>query len=232
MNTKQILEDLDKHASEFNFPVLDNEYVEFAAARLSAFRAATEWLLVFEVLGFSTREVEFVNDLYAFGSCVEAEGFISEEIPVKSTATQPLFDSETRECIADLAGWAVKIGKEEIFFSPSFEEYAKAGIACERESGPGSLTEIELLRFLVYRLGERRLFMSDEALLSHFPACRNLEKLAQTTEWQHPNIAQGEKPSRNISLITLVEALSKTDPLLFKQGCPNTNWRFWSPGPK
>ena len=33
MDTNQILEDLDKHASEFNFPVLDNAYVEFAATR-------------------------------------------------------------------------------------------------------------------------------------------------------------------------------------------------------
>ena len=41
MNTKQILEDLDKHAAEFNFPVLDNAYVEFGAGRLSAYLSAT-----------------------------------------------------------------------------------------------------------------------------------------------------------------------------------------------
>ncbi len=50
MNTKQILEDLDKHAFEFNFPMLDNAYVEYAAARLSAFRGIKDWLIVFEVL--------------------------------------------------------------------------------------------------------------------------------------------------------------------------------------
>jgi hypothetical protein len=46
MNTTQILKDLDKHAREFNFPVLDNAYVEFAAARLTAFRSDKDWLLV------------------------------------------------------------------------------------------------------------------------------------------------------------------------------------------
>jgi len=63
MNTARILKDLDKHASEFNFPVLDNAYIELAAARLSAFQGVKDWLIIFEVLGFSTKEMEFVDDL-------------------------------------------------------------------------------------------------------------------------------------------------------------------------
>ena len=74
MDTKQILEDFDKHASEFNFPVLDNSYIEFASARLSALQGAKDWMVVFEVLGFSKREIEFVDDLYVFGSCGERRG--------------------------------------------------------------------------------------------------------------------------------------------------------------
>ena len=107
MDSKQILEDLDKHAKEFNFPVLDNAYVEFAGARLSAFRGARDWLIAFEVLGFSVKEVMFVNDLYAYGSCVAREGFISEQIPFTSTAENPLFDVETNECIADWSRWSI-----------------------------------------------------------------------------------------------------------------------------
>jgi hypothetical protein len=224
---KQILEDLDKHASEFNFPVLDNAYIEFAAARLSAFQRVKDWLVVFEVLGFSTREVEFVNDLYAFGPCVEQEGIIGEEIPLSSSPKQPLFDAETNECIADWSHWAIKIGDQELSFSPTPEEYAEAGILIDGEPGRGSLSEIEVLRFLVYRLGETRLFMSDEALLSHFPKCKNLEKFVQTTQWQHPDVAEGEKPSRNISIRSLVEALFQENPSLFKPGRPNTHWKFW-----
>jgi hypothetical protein len=226
-NTKQILEDLDKHASEFNFPVLDNAYVEYAAARLSAFQGVKDWLIIFEVLGFSTREVEFVNDLYAFGSCVEREGIIGEEIPLCSSPEHPVFDSETNECLADWTRWAIKVGNEEMSFSPTPEEYAEAGIVIGREPGRGSLSEIELLRFLVHRLGEKRFFLSDEALLSHFPKCQKLEKLVQTTQWQHPNVAKEEKPSKNTSIRSLVEALSQRNPALFRQGRPNTHWRFW-----
>jgi len=227
MNTKQIFEDLDKHASEFNFPVLDNANVEFAAARLSAFQGGEDWLIVFEVLGFSTKEIEFVDDLYAFGSCVEREGFVGEEIPLRSSPEQPLFDAETNECIADWSHWSIRVGKEEMSFSPTSGEYTDAGIVIDREPGRGSLSEIELLRFLVHRLGETRFFMTDQDLLSHFPKCKSPDKFIQTTQWQHPNVAEEETPSNNTSIRSLVEALFQRNPSLFKQGRPNTHWRFW-----
>src|SRR5579885_559791 len=109
MDIDQILADLDKHASEFNFPVLDNAYVEFAAARLSAFRGTQDWLVCFEVLGFSTREVAFVDDLYAYGSCIPKGGFCGEQVRLSSAEKQPLFDEETNECIADWSHWSIQV---------------------------------------------------------------------------------------------------------------------------
>lgn len=227
MNTTQVLEDLDKHASEFNFPVLDNAYVEYAAARLSAFQSEKDWLITFEVLGFSTREIEFVNDLYAFGSCNERQGFIAEEIPVHSVPDHPLFDATTNECIADWSNWSVRVGDERMAFSPRREEYADAGITIAREAGPETLREIELLRFLVYRLGKERFFMTDAELLRHFPLCRCLKKFVQTTQWEHPDISNEERPSTNLSLRSLVSALSEKNPSLFEQGLSNTHWTYW-----
>jgi len=208
-NINQILADLDKHASEFNFPVLD------------------EWLVVFEVLGYSTREISFVNHIYAFGSCVQREGFFGEEIALDSSPKQPLFDAETNECIADWSHWSVKLGDETLSFSPSPQEYAEAGIEIDRASGPGSLREFELLRFLIHKVGEERLFLNDQSLLGHFPHCRCTSKFIQTTKWQHPDIADGEKPSRNISISSLIEAFFKKNPSFFDPGQPNTDWKSW-----
>jgi hypothetical protein len=230
MNIDQVLEDLDKHATELNFPVLDNAYVELAAARLSAFQSTGDWLIVFEVLGFSSREIQFVDDLYAYGSCVEREGFIGEEICVTSASEAPLFDPRSCRFIADWRRWSIRVGEQKMSFSPTAEEYARAGIAIDRDTGQGTFNEIALLRFLVHHLGEERLFMSERFLLSHFPKCGKLSKFIRTTEWQHPDVADGEKPSRNISMRTLVEALSGREPLLFNQGRPNTHWRFWADG--
>ena len=226
MNTAQILKDLDKHASEFNFPVLDNAYIEYAAARLSALRGANDWLIIFEVLGFSTREVEFVDGLYAYGSCIERVGFIGAEIPLSSSPKEPLFDAETNECVADWSHWSIRLGNEEISFSPTRAEYAEAGIIIDQEPSKGSLKEIELLRFLFHRLGER-LFMSDARLLNHFPKCKNLKKFVQTTQWEHPDIANEESPSKNISIRSLIDALSQKSPSLFDRGLSNTHWSYW-----
>jgi hypothetical protein len=228
MNTNQILEDLDKHASEFNFPVLDNAYVEFAATRLTAFRGEQDWLICFEVLGFSTREIAFVDDLYAYGSCIEKGGYASEQVPLESAEQQPLFDAETNECIADWSSWSVNVFGQKMSFSPTREDYAQAGITIDSNPGPGSLKEIELMRFLVHRLGEERLFMSEQVLLNSFPRCRNLSRFLQTTQWQHPDVADGEKPSNNVSIRSLVMALAQRDLSLFMHGQPNTHWKFWA----
>jgi hypothetical protein len=228
MNIDLILGDLDKHALEFNFPVLDNAYVQFAAARLSAFRGPKDWLIAFEVLGFSTRQVEFVDDLYAYGSCVAREGIIGQEIPVASLPEEPLFDSETNQGIADWRHWSVRIGSVKMSFSPSREEYAGAGIFKNGKSGPGSLAEIEILRFLVHRFSESKLFMNDENLLRKFPMCQGPSKLVQTTRWHHPDISDGERPSQNRSVRTLVQAIVQDDASLFDSGRPNTSWQFWT----
>ena len=227
MDTNQILQDLDKHAFEFNFPVLDNAYVEFAAARLTAFRGSHDWLICFEVLGFSTREVAFVDDLYTYGSCIEKGGYFSEQVPLTSAEGHPLFDAETNGCIADWSNWSANLHGHTMSFSPTREEYVQAGITIDRGPGPGSLKEIELMRFLVHRLGQERLFMSDQVLLGRFPRCRNVSRFLQTTQWQHPDLADGEKPSSNISIHSLVTALAQRDLSLFAKGNPNTHWRFW-----
>jgi hypothetical protein len=228
MNRVQILQDFDKHASEFNFPMFDNAYVEYAAARLSAFQGVRDWLIVFEVLGFSTREGEFVDDVYAYGSsCTGNQGFIAAEIPLSSSPDLPLFDAETNGCIADWSRWSIKLGDQEMSFSPSREDYSRAGIALDRAPGRATLREIELLRFLVHSLGKDRFFMRDARLLSHFPKCKDLKKFVQTTEWKHPDIANEERLSENIPIRTLVEALVNRNPSLFKQGIPNTHWSCW-----
>jgi len=133
--------------------VLGNAYLQYGAARLTAFRSPTDWLVVFEVLGFSIREIQFVNDLYAYGSCLELGGLIGEEIPFASTPELPIFDPGTNECIADWKGWAISIGDKVVRFSPSPDEYAAAGIRIKVNSGPRTPTETDLLRYAVFHLG-------------------------------------------------------------------------------
>ena len=75
------------------------------------------------------------------------EGFIGEEIALSSTDDRPLFDHETRECIADWSRWSVKLGNEIVSLSPTREEYARAGMTIDGPPGPGTLREVDLLTF-------------------------------------------------------------------------------------
>jgi len=227
MDPQRILRDFDRHASEFNFPFLDNACVQYAASRMTAFRSPTDWLIILEVLGFSTQEVAIVDDVYAYGSCVDKQGFAGEELPISSPPEQPMFDANTNESLLDWSRLYVTIKGRPILLSPSLEEYAKAGVIINRDPGPRSLTEIELLRFLIHCVGEKSLFLCDDELIKRFPRCAGLTKFLQTTRWQHPDVADGEMPSKNISIRTMVEALAEQNPSLFDPGIPNTCWKHW-----
>lgn len=226
MNPTSILNNLDKHAAEFNFPVLDNAYVGFTAARLSAFRSEQDWLIVFEVLGYSVNETAFVNDIYAYGSCTQKEGFLNAVMVAEPIADRPIFDSVTTESVADWSNWGIRVGNQNLYFTPPAKEYEKAGIEVNSTSGPGSIQPVQLLRFLFYKLGEQ-LFANEKTLFQHFPYCKDLEKFLRTWEWQHPDIAAGEAPSKNPSLTSLICALAAGDRTLFNSGQPNTTWRTW-----
>jgi hypothetical protein len=56
--------------------------------------------------------------------------------------------------------------------------------------------------------------------------CKDLSKFS-TTRWQHPDVADEERPSKNISIRSWAKALAQSDPSLFEQGHPNTDWKFW-----
>lgn len=228
MDASRALTILDKHAAEFNFPILDNAYVDFAAARLTAFRSRMDWLVIFEILGYSIKELAFVNDLYAYGSCPERAGYITEDAILTSTEGEPLFDPETNEFLADWSNWSVSVAGRTLRFAPTLAEYSAAGISIDAPPGRGSLSEAELLRFLVHELGAEALFRTDEQLLSHFVRCSALQKLIQTQTWQHPDVAGGEKPSENTSMQSLIRCLVESNPASFDVGKPNTHWQRWT----
>jgi hypothetical protein len=224
----RILTEMDKHAAEFDFPVLDNAYIEFGAARLTVFLGPRDWLIVFEVLGFSVREIEFVDDLYAFGSCVERQGFIAEEIPISSAPERPLFDPITNEPVADWNSWSIRLRGETLSFSPTREEYERAGIMVDRPKGPGTISEIEVLRFLINRFGAQQLMLDDQAILDHFPRCSKMSKFIQTIQWHHPDVAGGEKPSETISMRSLLQAMTDQNASIFDCAATNTFWQSWA----
>ncbi len=62
-----ILDQLDQATHDAEFPVFDNGYVSFAAARLSGYRSEEAWGIVIEVLGYYYLERQFEDRLYVLG---------------------------------------------------------------------------------------------------------------------------------------------------------------------
>ncbi len=227
MNLQYALEDLNKHASEFNFPVLDNAYVEMAATRLTAFRSTGKWCIVFEVLGYSKNEGSFVDDLYAYGSCLAKEGFISSTTVMSPSPDQPLIDPQTEAWIADWEQWSIVVKGKCYKFAPQREEYLSQGINIPLEGGPGTLNEGQVMRFFIHKESAHDLFMQEADLRSELRLGSEMNILVQTEHWQHPDVAGGEKPSDVISIRSLLAALSSNSSADFQTGHSNTEWRQW-----
>lgn len=228
MDMNLALADLDKHASEFNFPVLDNAYMEMAAARMTAFRGGDQWVIAFEVLGYSTNEGAFVNDLYAFGSSLGKEGFISSTSVMSQSPNDPMIDPLTEAWIADWEKWSIVVKGRAYQFCPSHDEYKSQGLEVASTGGPGSLAENQVMRFFISKETARELFMEEPDLRRELNLSSEMTIFVQTEDWQHPDVAGEEKPSENISIRSLLMALNHNSPGDFSRGRPNTNWKSWA----
>lgn len=228
MNVNESLLDLDKHAFEDNFPVLDNLYLHFAAARLTAFRSDKGWVIAFEILGYSNKLQSFVDDLYAFGSCIYPEGLIISDDSISAPSHEcTLVDETSGEWIADWTSWCTLMGGKVYRYNPTRADYAAVGIEVPPRGGPGTLKAEQLLRFLVSMAGTHGLFMTETQLKNELHLGSEMRVFLQTEKWQHPDIAGGEKPSDNECIRSLLRALESDSPSEFRTGYPNTDWRLW-----
>lgn len=226
-NESRVLNELDKHASEFNFPVLDNAYISFAAGRLSVLLNEDDWAIVFEVLGYSINEGAFVNDIYAFGNCLLREGVLTSFPVLTEVSEAPLIDPATEAWIADWRDWCISSPSGVYRFHPFKSEYSDAGICVSDEGGPGSLAQKDVLRFFIAKQTASGLFLCESDLIDQVPGCSTMRLLLQTENWRHPDVANGELPSDTSSFQSLMKAIAEKNASLFVPGDVNSQWPFW-----
>jgi hypothetical protein len=221
VSTLKVLPTLDAAASKFDFLILDNTNIDIADARLTVFVREDDWLIFLEDVGWAEPENAFVNGIYGFGTGLSKQGLQGERIPVAENPAEPLSHPKTGRCSADSQNWSVIISGEIKRFTPSADEYARAGIRLNPN------TEVicpkDIMHFLVQECGH--VFFATDADLLRFASTRSgFQKLIQTTEWQHPDVAGKEFPSDNISMRSLARAIQERRAEAFEKGVPNTNW--------
>jgi hypothetical protein len=220
----QILRQLDRYASEFDFPMLDNAYVELADMRLTAFRNASEWLIVFEDVGVF-QEHTFMNTVSAYGNRVQEPGTqLGVDDIITPASDHPIWDDDGN-FLLDPANFEVVINGQARRFTPSREEYERAGVDVDSDV-PDAVKILRLLTFLM----PDQFFLSDARLLE---ICgrgdSSLKRFLQLDDWRHPDIAAGELPSESVCLRNLATAIAEDDAGSYS--CPeemfNTHWSNW-----
>lgn len=238
---ESILSVLDRSAEAFVFPMLDNGYVYLAATRLSLFRSAEDWALVFEVFGFSPRAGSPDLAVTTIGSRVQrvrsAADFVSDEAWDDYLAYNPFWEQayfhpvEDEDWIDADDGERVSAAAVELTLRgavtpvPSVSDYAEADVSL---TCPPSVMVYELCRALASRHRDAVLATAAErrAALPDGP-----EPLAVLDGWNHPDVVDREKlPSRSPTLRALARALATGSFDAGATGSDNTHWSNWPDG--
>jgi hypothetical protein len=238
---EHILSVLDRCCDAYTFPMLDNGYVYPAATRLSLHRSMTNWAMVIEVFGFSPRAGLPDTHVYTFADRLHdrdpPERYVTRDAFERYLANNPHNDSRFVAPI-DEGPWLDAVDGElvaedatevvvrnQILPIPSVDEYSQHGI--ELEQSP-RVKVFELCRFLASVAREQLLATPQERRVSVLP---DLVQILQVEEWHHPDVADGERPSKSEAFRQFAHVLATGETGLYRPSRqPNTHWRNWPAG--
>ncbi len=216
MTAEEILSCLDEHTHQL--PVLQNAYFEYVDARMTVFRSSKHWAIVFEMVAFADRLMEFGNYIYGVGNSIK-NGFVEVSSTLFSYCEDaPLWNFETGKWLGDKASFCIVLGDTPKSFAPSDAEYTAAGIHLESETkGVGSLGPAHLLRYLCHHL-QHPFFASNSDLNKLVDAdTHKMDIFLQTQDWRHPNLFGNDDANEffsNIDSIRILANAIKTGDLL------------------
>jgi hypothetical protein len=237
----EIMSILDNCCEAFTFPMLDNGYVYLAATRLSLYRSMTDWAMVIEVFGFSPRvglpdtsistfasRLHDRNPSSQYVSRVAYENYLADNAHYEYRSVFPIANGswqaeENEELVAADAAEVVVRGQP--YPLPSFPEYLLHGI--DLEDSP-RVRVAELCRYLAGVARDHVLASPREQRISVPPG---LSQILTLEEWNHPDLASGERASDSETFRQLAEVLATGDTGYYRPSLSsNTHWRNWPEG--
>jgi hypothetical protein len=241
MTAEEILSILDQCSEDCSFPMLDNGYVYLAATRLSVFRSEVDWALVIEVFGYSPRAGLPDTAIHTFGSRLikrkRKSDYVSREAfedylryhphdewrnvcPIEQGKWLDLSDSEFVQ--SDVQTIRIR-GVE--YAVPSRELLTRYGITPE---DPARVHVHELCRFFAATNRDQVLATTDERRVNLSP---EMGQLLLLDEWNHPDLANGERPRDSETFQQLAKVLATGDLSEYRPSLPpNTHWINWPVG--
>tara|TARA_R110001606_G_scaffold9182_1_gene39960 strand:+ start:1109 stop:1843 length:735 start_codon:yes stop_codon:yes gene_type:complete len=229
-SAKDILKQLDKCAEDYTFPMLDNGYVYPIHSKLSAYRDEKSWALIIEVIGFNYRgggHNGISNCLHVFGNCIDTKPGTDNANFIYLTDNSsdfPTFDEEYEESLNPKAK-SIKLRGKSIEIIHKREFYLNKGIELEEED---KIFVWEFLRGLEPEYNND-FVATEKEIRERIPA--NLPKIMELTEWNHPDCADSELPSKNETFKQIAKVLETGKTEFYKPTKkPNNHWKNWPDG--
>lgn len=226
-SAKEILNQLDKCAEDYTFPMLDNGYIYLVTSKLTAYRDEKRWVIIIEVVGYNYKgrgHNGINNCLHIFGNCIDFEPGTDNNnflYPTDNSSDEPTFVEE----ILNSKIKTMILRKKEITINHNREFYAEKGIEFEEED---KIFIWEFLRGLVPEY-ENDFFATETEIRERIP--KDLTKFLELKEWNHPDCADSELPSKNETFKLIAKALETGITELYKPTKePNNHWKNWPYG--
>jgi Family of unknown function (DUF7003) len=215
--SEEILSQLDRSAEAFMYPGLPNEWFALALQRLTAFRSADEWLLVFEVVGWGMKQAAFENLVTAFGNRLEQPGGIQRDVVVVTGPDGESPWDEHDDFRLDLRDLRVEARGKAVHLKPSDADLAAAAVDDDAMPAPA-----RVIRLLAHERPELLVLTDTELLEACGRADAGLERFLQLDGWRQPDLLESEQPSDVECLRSLAEALAAGD--AGRYACPEPDW--------
>lgn len=225
-----ILQQLDRCAEDFTFPMLDNGYTYPVDSRLSAYRDDKRWALIIEVVGFHYRaggHDGINNCLHVFGNCLEFKPGTNNSnflyVTDNSEDGDP-FDEEYMDSL-NPGVKSMLLRGQKIPISTDFGFYSQKGVELE---DPPKIMIWEFLRGIIGDYKEQFL-ASEGEIRQRIPM--DLPLILRLDEWYHNDLANGEKPSQNETFQMIAKVLETGNVDLYMPTKePNNHWQNWPDG--
>jgi hypothetical protein len=208
----EILEQLDRAAADYRFPMLDNGYYYPVDVRLHGYADPDMWAIAIETLGYSPRAGNLLNVIEKYGNWIGTPGADNDDFIGRIDNCAELWDLEQHD-----RQWLEASG---VLIRGQLIPFAR-----ERS---GDAEPWTLLREIVP--AHRDLFLaSEEELRARIPP--KLPELLRLEEWNHPDLLKGEVPSGSEAFQLIADVLVSRDPALYAPLLPpNTHWHNWPEG--
>ncbi|MDF2189346.1 hypothetical protein [Paraflavitalea sp. CAU 1676] len=231
MNDRQeILHQLDTEAESYVFPMLDNGYYYHGDQKLTIFRDEKRWAILLEVLQFNNHEnnIDGITTIAnVFGNCLtgwndsDNFNFFASDNDVETF----LYDVVNYVHYLNEKATSIKVRDTVIPIQFDKEYYTGKGIESEFEN---KVTPWEFLRGLIPE-HSHLFWLTRQEISNKIPL--DLPEFMTLSNWHHPDLALGEKPSEMETFHQLADVIVTGDKTRYNtKEINNTHWTNWPEG--